>query len=313
MRVHSVSLLAALLAASVACSETVRRTVGGGGGVRDSGAGTADAEEGADGSVFGDAAEGSDASPLADSGDGEMDAGGGMDAEPGLELPGTDAAPPLDGGPGADAAPGDATAPDAMAIGMDAAGPADSGPRDAGGMPLTCDPTFGAGQACGGTLAGTWTYVGGCVDPAAILARVQLLCPSATISNQAHSSGGTLTVDANGTITRNVSNTTTGDVHVPSACASIVGGCSGVEFAITSQFPSSTATCVAAGADCDCAVATITTLNDTGTYTVNGGVVTVHSGGNTLEYYYCVSGNTLHYHGLATNAFDDEVTYVLTK
>lgn len=198
--------------------------------------------------------------------------------------------------------------------------PGDKGPvTDGGGStdigPITCDPSFGQAQACGGTLTGTkWKYVAGCVADSAFDA-LKTNCSGATVSNVAYSMTPNSTVQffANGTLVRYFSGKITGKATFPQTCTRL--GCTTLQSALALallKYPGSTVTCTAAtGGGCTCDVTINLFSFSGGSYTTSGNTVTVTVSTNQHPFYYCVAGNTLTYHGTPQNTNDQHVTYVL--
>jgi hypothetical protein len=239
---------------------------------------------------------------------------------------------PADTGAPADGGPLDAGSPDAAPVdtGVDAgtpdtgtpdtgipdtgipdAGLVDSGVAD-GGVVVSCNPSFGVADACGGAALGTWTYQSACSDQVPF-ADVVALCPAATVANVVRVASGTLTLNPNGTYARAAMTTLSGDAFVPQVCVS--GGgltCAQLGGFLPFLITGATGSCVQAAAGCDCQITVATQLNDTGQFFANGNVVTTVSGGATRDYWYCAQGGTLEYRGLPTNPTDNDTTYVLT-
>jgi hypothetical protein len=179
---------------------------------------------------------------------------------------------------------------------------------------LTCDPTFGQADACGGNLVGKWSYTTGCVADSAYDA-LKDNCPGVQISNVAISftAASAITFYANGGLLQVFNGNITGKALFPQSCVKL--GCNALQgvlkLAVGLKNPGSDVTCVAAGTGCDCDF-NLKLVNFGGAkYTVSGGEVTVTgAGGGQWTYYYCVSGNELRYRGTDQND-DHHVTYVL--
>lgn len=254
-----------------------------------------------DGAPAGDAAPISDARAGADAQSidvgSQPDVGAGVDVGHPASL---DATTALDAGP---------VAADATLGNRDSGG----GAGDAGPLDQTCDPDLTA-SAVGGNPVGMWTYRTACVASSA-LAAVQMACPTAVLSNQVQASSGLLELTSVGTFSRNVIDTASADVQVPSFCAGIAGGCSGVESTIRSVVPGATSRCMDDGAGgCNCNMSVVITINDAGTYAINGNTITASptGGGTALQYHYSASGNVLKYQGYSSNTYDNRTSYVLT-
>ena len=154
----------------------------------------------------------------------------------------------------------------------------------------TCDPDFGAADACGGDPVGAWTISEACTnwDPASMLTDA---CPAATITSQSSSLSGTLSLVAGGTYTQNVTSTVDVEVNVPQAC--VITDCT-ITGNVVSGATGETVTCVSdGGTGCDCDAAFTDTVDDSGTWSTNDGVATINGGAGTEQFYYCVSGNAM--------------------
>ena len=120
---------------------------------------------------------------------------------------------------------------------------------------------------------------------------------------------GTLEFDDQGNVERDVTVTASATVLVPQECTT--GGgiarCTILQTAINTQ-PGASGTCTAMGNDCECDITYTDTTNDSSTYTVNDGVLSVSRLGNTATYHYCVSGGTLQAKEFGQNAQEDDFT-----
>lgn len=183
------------------------------------------------------------------------------------------------------------------------AGPA---PRDAGVRPVACNPSFSAPDACGGDPTGTWTYRVACTDQE-VFGAFRQVCPNVAFSNQIVSTGGAVTLRANGTFTRDVSTDVTADSVWPAICANAVGGCAGLQATI-GMSGNTTASCTAAAGGCNCALTTTIGTFDNGDYSVNGGVITAAG----HDYYFCADRGVLDYRGTPDNTSDGVFTFVMT-
>lgn len=210
-----------------------------------------------------------------------------------------------------DAGNGDAGSVDA---GNGDAGNGDAGSQpDAGPIGPTCNPTFGAGDACGGDPVGTWNYTAACVDPI-VFATAQQLCPFITSVQLSNTATGTLTLNEDLSFSRTATATFIYDVFVPAVCAQQIGGCPGVAGYIESNITATrrTANCsTQRNSDCNCTVLVEQVSNDSGTYTVDSanGIIVA----NALEYYYCVSGDDMLYKGTTNNNLDRLISNVLSR
>lgn len=153
-----------------------------------------------------------------------------------------------------------------------------------------CDPL----ASCGGDVAGTWDVTGGCVEVPTPegLAR----CLGAMITRGEGRARGRVTFDENepgtGVARRVAQYEVQVEVFVPSFCAAVLGGCSGVERAVQMAAPDSR--CVeTATLDCVCAVRQIDVIDDTDFYRTEGGQII--STTTDRRWNYCVEGDTLRY------------------
>jgi hypothetical protein len=193
---------------------------------------------------------------------------------------------------------------------MDAAPPADGGgPADSGGTGPACDPALGA-NACGGDPKGTWDYHSACSNDSAFnTSGVTQACPNATFGNAVYAASGTLTINNDGTFTRNVNTMATGTFSVPQSCAQPFGGCSGLASTLMQAAPGYTFTCTTnANQGCDCTVSHPVVTNDNGNYTVNNNIITASG----TQYYFC-SNNGLTYRAVQSDPSGYNITYTLTR
>lgn len=212
----------------------------------------------------------------------------------------------------ADAEPEDGATPDAS---MEDTGPADTGPSDAGGavdagppdggMPIACNPSFGTTPtACGGNPSGTWTFQEAC-GPSALEQEVLRLCPIAVVTPTARTATGTLSLSSGNAYTLSVTESITANVNVPQFCALGVGGCVNIPPLVANALSGATASCTTLPTSaCDCTISASLPVQDSGTYSTAGSVVTVGS----QTYDYCVTGTTL----LELKDRGTESVYVLT-
>jgi hypothetical protein len=113
-----------------------------------------------------------------------------------------------------------------------------------GGTP-SCDPDFGAAEACGGSLTGTWTYETACLDRSPV--EPPATCPEATSSVTSVDLSGTFSVVDNfwlNTIAGTIDSTMT----IPATC--LVGGVSCGVIGTVLAAAADSATCVSAGGGC---------------------------------------------------------------
>jgi hypothetical protein len=205
----------------------------------------------------------------------------------------------------------------ADAGGGDGAG-GDSGTNDTGssvdkdaGTPPTVSVDFkatcSAFTPCGGDPTGIWHYTTGCIDDATF-AKVKQACPSATFTNTSATIAGSLTFTS-ANVVRDTTTHFKTTANVPQACASLAGGCAGVQAALGNAYPSVKCVDATAGA-CTCTVDETTPLKQTGTYTIAGNVIT--TGGN-LKYDFCVTGTKLEHKANGNTQTAEPGTFSLTK
>lgn len=187
-------------------------------------------------------------------------------------------------------------------------------PPDLIGVDVSCNPSV---ALSGGSLEGSWSYVGGCATSEAFK-EISDNCAGSSVSNTAVAGPagqpqpqGTLTLSG-GSYTRKVSATVTGTATIVGSCASV--GCANVQAAINSFTSGVTATCTGTGT-CTCMLSRNVNTSDTGGYTVNGNMVTATpSSGSPQTYELGVSGSVLRYRGVTANeAGERGITYVLVK
>ena len=178
--------------------------------------------------------------------------------------------------PGAGGAPPSGELPDDPFGGLGDFG--DPGGTSSSGS--TC-PSF---DACGGALAGTWTYRNVCIDPSENSADLLLeVCPSSSVM---YERGGTSTLTFTAS---SVSRTgePLGDsvINFPAECVEGLG-CSFLADAIGTS-----ANCTDSGGDCICRTASSVDWG-TQSYTTTGGRLSL---GDGRSFDYCVQGDTLTY------------------
>lgn len=159
--------------------------------------------------------------------------------------------------------------------------------------PVDIDGTCPTLAACGGTLAGSYDYSGGCVDD--VFAQARKSCAGLDTTGAKVSVKGTLHF-ANGLLTRNASSTISGSVVVPATCAS--GQCALAQQLLKNQFDSVTCT---GTSSCTCTINDTASTSNATTYTVSGSTVTTGDGDT---YSFCVEGSKLTYKGKAPGSED---------
>ena len=247
---------------------------------------------------------------------GPTDATPSVDAAPSLDAtPDDSGSAPLDAGPTDGGGPPDTGIPLDSGVAADAGAPdaqvIDAGSPDAGVGPM-CNPSFGAADACAGAALGTWTYQAACSDQVPF-ASVVATCPGATVNNTVRAAGGTITLNPNGTFSRNVQTTVSGDAFVPQLCVS--GGgltCAQLGPFLPVLITGATGTCAQGAGGCDCQITVVEQINETGQFFATGSVVTTISGGITRDYWYCAQPGRLEYRGLPSTPTDNDTTYLLT-
>ncbi|MEO8183831.1 MAG: hypothetical protein ABI895_33825 [Deltaproteobacteria bacterium] len=173
-----------------------------------------------------------------------------------------------------------------------AAGAAGSGPMGmsgAGGIdpfdpftPPASSSTCPAFAACGGELAGAWSYSEDCTDLSGSLGILQVVCPTASVRVEP---GGAATLTfAGGQVTRQGAPQGDGVITLPGECEDI--DC--IELAAAQA---GSGQCSVVNGDCICRSAASVTWS-TQPYTVTGGQLTLQDG---RSFDYCVQGDTLTY------------------
>ncbi len=221
------------------------------------------------------------------------------------------------GGSSETVAPADAGSGDGAASG-DGSGGGDSGTsdtgssvdKDAGAPPIInvdFKPTCSAFTPCGGDPTGIWHYTTGCIDDATF-DKVKQACPTATFTNTSATIAGSLTFSS-GNVVRDTSTHFKATANIPQQCASLAGGCAGVQAALGGAYPSTKCVDAAAGA-CTCTVDETTPAKQTDTYTVAGNVITT---GSNLKYDFCVTGTKLEHKANGNAQTAEPGTFSLTK
>jgi hypothetical protein len=215
--------------------------------------------------------------------------------------------PDPDGGvsPGQD---GSATAQDASASGQDAsASGQDAGAGlDAAAPAPDCDPSSLTNAGCGGDVSGRWVYRAACGE-ARFVETLRQGCPSLTVRATSHVVTGDLVFTGNN-YTLDSSDVVDATVAFPASCAALVGGCAGVQALVRQGSGDNTATCAGAG-ECTCTTRTTIAAAQTGTFAINGGVLTTTpSQGAGASYNFCAESGALRYRETG-----DSVVFVLTR
>lgn len=139
---------------------------------------------------------------------------------------------------------------------------------------------------CASTLSGTWFYSTACADDP--LADFRTYCSSVTtVSSTSTLSGRIDFLGAN--VSRQVHTVYATTVNLPNECLLFGATCSQVQAVLQNTVPNAlcmTATSPRSG--CDCSVSGTNSLNETGTWTADGGVVTVVTPSKTRTFNTCV-------------------------
>jgi hypothetical protein len=227
------------------------------------------ADGGVDGSRPDGGGGGTDGGPTPDAGPRDGGGGGGMDAM--VERDGGSILPPVDAGnPFGDA--GTLGAPAWVPITVLTA---------AGAM---CDPLV----PCGGDVVGTWDVTGACIEVPVPMDLMR--CPGATVMASGRARGR-VTFDTS-VATRVAQYEVTADVFIPGLCAAFVGGCSMIEAQLRMATPD--ARCVTrASGDCDCAIRTLQSIDDTDVYTLEGNQIVSSTSGRRWSY--CITDGSMRY------------------
>ncbi len=151
----------------------------------------------------------------------------------------------------------------------------------------------GAVQPCGGSLIGTWTVKAACQPVEDFTFDME--CPGATLDQSAHITTGSLTFNADMTVTASFTQSGSLRVTAPLSCLALAT-CDEYASLFSPAPPDATTTCTTVGGNtCDCTLvhSMPQSASGSGTYT---------TAGNTLNWTlpgapsssYCVQGNTLH-------------------
>jgi hypothetical protein len=137
---------------------------------------------------------------------------------------------------------------------------------------------------CAGNLQGTWFYTQACGDDP--LADFRQLCSSVTLVSSNSTLAGRVDF-AGANVARQVTTSFNTTVNLPTACASI--GCSSIQSLLRQSVP--TATCTSAASPrtgCDCTVTGTGSLDESGTFTNDGGMLTIVTPNKTRTFDTCV-------------------------
>ena len=176
------------------------------------------------------------------------------------------------------------------------AGAGGSGPMGAGGMggsgavdpgdpgsPPSVSSTCTAFDACGGELAGVWTYSDICTDLASSLEQLQTVCPTGSV--RVDPGGASTLAFVGGQVTRQGAPLGDSVITFPPACL-VTFGCSDLA-ALTGD----SGQCSDVKGDCICRSPASVALS-TQPYTTSGGQLTLQDG---RSFEYCVQGDRLLY------------------
>jgi hypothetical protein len=155
-------------------------------------------------------------------------------------------------------------------------------------------------QPCGGDVVGTWRWLGGCVNPAA-LSSVVAACPAWTVDGTIDISG-TATFRADLSYSFDVAETITVSQGIPLSCTSFAS-CADVQADLAASMMDSTVTCTGT-TTCNCvATSSIPQTQADGTYVISGSNITLTnpSSTNPTMDVYCVQGSTLHLMSFTTS------------
>jgi hypothetical protein len=189
-----------------------------------------------------------------------------------------------------------------------------SGPPDLLGVDVSCNPSA---ALSGGDPVAAWSYVAGCANDDAFK-DIKDNC-TASFSNTAVTGPasmpqpqGKLTLNSNGTFTRQVNATVSTQATITGSCAS--AGCANIQSAINSFASGVTASCSGTGT-CNCTFSIQVNTSDAGTWSAAGNVITANaSGGSPQTYEFGVTGGVFRYRGQNSNASGERgITYVLVK
>jgi hypothetical protein len=153
---------------------------------------------------------------------------------------------------------------------------------------------------CGGSLVGTWSFLGTCSDVAAQSAQASALCPGFTINSAGMALSGTFTFNADFTyVATNWHETFVINETVPLSCAG-VAACADRNGTITTtnapsgQTTTLTTSCTGA-ATCACRLnGTLSIPSDSGTWVTSGTTLDLSGAATAGTLPYCVEGDHLH-------------------
>lgn len=172
-----------------------------------------------------------------------------------------------------------------------------------------CQPDFGEADACGGDVSGSWTLQEVCTDFDPAQALNDLGCTGAEFEVFEVSGTGELVVSESN-FARDLTYTVNGEGTIPGFCTLLSGGCQGMGEDVEAFFGDEAEVDVVCEdseggqgpqADCDCTIDGTYTQSASGTYSTDGGVITVSE--TETQYYYCADSSS---NSLTLRAIDDQ-------
>jgi hypothetical protein len=170
-----------------------------------------------------------------------------------------------------------------------AAGSGGSSTAGSGAASAACDKV----NACGGDMVGEWKMTAACADPP----KATTLCDAATAVVGAATVTGTASYKGDMTFTLMGMVDATATLTLPASCL-MQGGktltCSQIQTILATDPTAKLISCTASGTGCKCLNPYHSVLNNTGTYSVSGSMVTLTIGKDKATADFCAKDNKLH-------------------
>ena len=152
-----------------------------------------------------------------------------------------------------------------------------------------CASGFGAVNACGGDLSGTWALQSLCGSSGYVESLQIDLCAAITLVNETYSNVRGSLVISGGNYFQDIETSLLTEFEVDGSC--LTTDCA--TFASTVlQVPNA---CIDSVAGCSCGISFTITSSSSGTIGVSGGIATLTDGPSVVDYFYCVQGDTMNY------------------
>ncbi|MDF1564625.1 MAG: hypothetical protein P1V51_16390 [Deltaproteobacteria bacterium] len=173
---------------------------------------------------------------------------------------------------------------------------------------VSCNPTMGAGDACGGVLTGAWTFAEACSGDS-FQDTVRQACATASVTAETFQYTGSLHFDGPGVglVARDIDVTASISLSFPKTDVCALMGCGTIES--TLQPYVTTVSCSDAVITCECDVTVVSATQDTAAYSATNGTVSID--GRT--WYYCVDGGQASFREYGANATEDFFTQVYVR